>query len=188
MTGWWRAFYGQFSKDECDSIVSYGLTHKPVDGTIGHGGVSVVKKDFRQSTVRWFKRSDPKLSWVYSRLEEMFLQANEDTFGFDVAGFRSIQFTEYDGAVEGKYDWHEDNSWKGTSPMDRKLSMVIQLTPTNEYEGGKLELAHDPFDSRVFANQGDVIVFPAFCRHRVVPVTSGKRFSLVTWATGPRFR
>lgn len=189
MNAWWRAFYGRFSKEECAKIVEYGLTHNPVDGTIGHGGTkSVVDPGFRQSTVRWFKRSDTNMLWVYERLNELMLEANEVAFGFDIAGFRSVQFTEYDGAKQGKYDWHEDNCWKGNSPYDRKLSMVVQLTDTKEYEGGKLELANDPFPDTVFANQGDVIVFPSFNRHRVLPVTSGKRFSLVTWFVGPRFK
>lgn len=189
MNAWWRAMYDRFSKSECEEIIEYGLKHKPVDGTIGHGGnKSIIKKDFRQSTVRWLGRTDPKLQWVYARMNDMMLEANEVAFGFDIAGFRSVQFTEYDGAVEGKYDWHEDNSWKGTTPFDRKLSMVIQLSDSSTYEGGKLELANDPFDEKVFANQGDVIIFPSFNRHRVIPVTKGMRYSLVTWFVGPRFR
>ena len=115
-------------------------------------------------------------------------RANEVAFGFDIASFSSVQFTEYDGEKKGKYDWHEDNSWKKNTPFDRKLSMCVQLSRREDYEGGNLELQNDPFANNVFVNQGDVIVFPSFNRHRVLPVTKGKRFSLVTWFVGPKFR
>ena len=32
------------------------------------------------------------------------------------------------------------------------------------------------------------ILFPAFNRHMVTPVKLGKRYSLVTWFVGPKFR
>jgi PKHD-type hydroxylase len=193
MNGWWRAFYNQLTPAECNQVIEYGLTHTPVQGTIGHGGgTTIVQPDFRQSTVRWFKRSDPKLHWLYLRMEDMALQANAISFGFDIAGFRDVQFTEYDGAKKGHYDWHEDNCWKGSTPYDRKLSMVIQLSDPTTYKGGQLELQNDPFHNtpgnKVLVNQGDVIVFPSHNRHRVTDVTEGMRYSLVTWFIGPRFR
>ena len=36
--------------------------------------------------------------------------------------------------------------------------------------------------------RGALIVFPSFVLHRVVPVTSGIRKSLVVWVAGPEFR
>lgn len=188
MNSWWRAFYGQLTPSECNDLIVYGLSHAPVQGTIGHGGKSVVNEDFRQSTVRWLRKDDSHLFWLYARMENLMHQANAAGFGFDISGFPSVQFTEYDGSKEGHYDWHVDNCWKRNTPYDRKLSMVIQLSKTEDYEGGKLELENDPFDERVFANQGDVIIFPSFNKHCVTPVTKGKRFSLVTWFEGPQFR
>ena len=35
--------------------------------------------------------------------------------------------------------------------------------------------------------QGSFIMFPSYMKHRVTPVTSGTRYSAVTWAYGPSF-
>lgn len=78
--------------------------------------------------------------------------------------------------------------WKKAMPFDRKISMVIQLSKPEQYEGGRLELANDPLPADKFVNQGDIIFFPAFNRHRVLPVTRGIRYSLVTWFVGPKFK
>lgn len=87
-----------------------------------------------------------------------------------------------------RYDWHEDNAWKGRTPCDRKLSLVAQLSRPEDYQGGRLELHNDPLPDTHFRAQGDILVFPAFNRHRVTPVTAGTRYSLVTWFVGPRLR
>lgn len=92
------------------------------------------------------------------------------------------------GAAGDRYDWHEDNAWKGRTPFDRKLSLVAQLSRPEDYQGGRLELHNDPLPDTHFRGQGDIIVFPAFNRHRVTPVTAGTRYSLVTWFVGPRLR
>ena len=68
------------------------------------------------------------------------------------------------------------------------MSMVIQLSGKDEYTGGELKLSHDPIPAGTFENQGDAILFPSFNRHMVTPVKLGKRYSLVTWFVGPKFR
>lgn len=188
MKHWWQSFNSALTADECKWIIEYGLTHKEVVATVGHGGKSVVDDHLRRSTVRWLSRSDPKLAGLYAKIEVMALKANANAFGFDLAGFHEVQFTEYNADNSGTYGWHEDLNWKRDAPFDRKMSMVFQLSPKDDYTGGKLELANDPLPAGTFENQGDCIVFPAFNRHRVTPVKLGKRYSLVTWFVGPKFR
>lgn len=189
---WWQLFSKAFTPDECAQIRSHALALPPREGAIGHGGRAVVDDKMRRSQVRWLRRDDPTLAWLYARIERMALEANTNGFGFDLCGvsggFTSVQFTEYHSADTGHYDWHEDLTWKGTAPFDRKMSMVIQLSPPEEYEGGRLELINDPLAPGQFTQQGDVIFFPSFNRHRVTPTTKGVRYSLVTWFVGPRFR
>jgi PKHD-type hydroxylase len=188
MNAWWQLFNKAFSEEECAFIIKHGLTHRPVQATVGHGGKSVIDDHLRRSTVRWFNRSDQALNWFYDRIEKMALQANANAFGFDLAGFHEVQFTEYNSENAGGYGWHEDLNWTKPTPFDRKMSMVIQLSKSNDYTGGKLEFANDPLKDEQFANQGDVIFFPSFNRHRVIPVKSGLRYSLVTWFVGPKFK
>lgn len=189
---WWQSFAKAFSPAECATIKAYALALPPRAGAIGHGGTTVTDENMRRSQVRWLRRDDPVLYWLYSRIESMALDANSNGFGFDLCGlsggFNSVQFTEYAAENSGHYNWHEDNAWKGTKPFDRKMSMVIQLSAADEYEGGKLELHNDPLPEGTFTTQGDVLFFPSFNRHRVSPVTSGVRYSLVTWFMGPKLR
>ena len=188
MKHWWQSFNGALSKQECEYIIQYGLTHKPVVATVGHGGTSKVDTELRRSTVRWLQKDDPNLHGLFIKIEKMALKANSNGFGFDLFGFPDVQFTEYDSENSGGYGWHEDLSWKTDSPFQRKMSMVIQLSDKEAYTGGKLLLKNDPLPAGTFENQGDVIFFPSFNRHMVTPVKLGKRYSLVTWFVGSCFR
>ncbi len=188
MNAWWQLFRNALTPAECESIIALGMTRPPQVATVGHGGTSRVDDHIRRSTVRWMDRADPRLQWLYDRIDNWGLQANANAFGFDLTGYHQVQFTEYDAANAGGYNWHDDNTWKHPAPFDRKMSMVIQLSPRASYEGGQLELKNDPLPPDTFTQQGDVIFFPAFNTHRVLPLTQGVRHSLVTWFVGPKFR
>lgn len=189
---WWQHFSAAFSETECEQLKTYALSLPAHQGTIGHGGTSAVNETIRRSNVRWLRRDDPSLYWLFARVERLALQANANGFGFELSGqsggFHEVQFTEYDARDQAHYDWHNDNSWNIDRPFDRKMSMVLQLTRPAAYEGGHLELHNDPLPAGVFTQQGDVIFFPSFNRHRVAPLTRGVRHSLVTWFIGPKLR
>jgi len=73
----------------------------------------------------------------------------------------------------------------------RKISITLNLTDPESYEGGNLKFDLGPHvkgnrlkvcdDSR---SQGSIIIFPSFMYHCVTPVTSGIRYSLVLWCLG----
>ena len=76
----------------------------------------------------------------------------------------------------------------------RKLSMIIPLVDGNEYEGGDFEInLNNPENDNNIVSikeakiKGTIIVFPSFVWHRVTPVTSGTRYSLVIWNLGKPF-
>ena len=68
----------------------------------------------------------------------------------------------------------------------RKLSMTVILSNPTDYDGG--EFIFESTGDEVFKNQGTIIVFPSFIRHRVNPVTKVIRYSLVNWFEGPAFK
>ena len=78
----------------------------------------------------------------------------------------------------------------------RKLSVTVCLNDFSEYEGGQLELATDErpdvsrkaHDLRNIATKGTIVIFPSFVWHRVKPVTSGTRYSLVIWNDGKSYK
>ena len=91
----------------------------------------------------------------------------------------------YDGSGT-HYDWHVDNNMLTDLPP-RKLSMSVQLSDPDDYDGGGLEISDGQIVEATDA-RGAVIVFPSYRVHRVTPVTEGVRRSLVVWANGPAFR
>ena len=105
---------------------------------------------------------------------------------FDLSGFGDeIQYTEYFGENNGHYSWHGDI---GPNVPHRKLSIVVQLSDPEDYEGGELELSAGSYLVDGPKTKGTVIVFPSFVLHRVLPLTSGERRSLVSWVSGPRLK
>lgn len=173
---------------ECQRVIKHAMRHYPAQaGVVGHGG-SARQDKMRTSTIRWLSYCDMDLLWLRMRIEEKVLVANRE-FGLQLQpGFTEIQFTEYHGDQAGHYDWHEDSNASMKKAMDRKLSFVLQLSDPASYTGGTFELCSqaDPLPQGAYTRQGDALLFRSGLRHRVLPVTSGVRYSLVTWIHGPR--
>ena len=76
--------------------------------------------------------------------------------------------------------------------IGRKLSLSIMLNDESEFSGGELQMIIDSQTMEkpitVPHKRGRFVFFPAFIVHRVAPVKSGTRKSLVFWALGPKFR
>ena len=89
-----------------------------------------------------------------------------------------------------KYDWHLDIGDCSTSL--RKITAIIQLSDENDYAGGEFEfsMSNDKGDDNCYGSRkkGSLILFPAYLGHRVRPVTSGVRYSIVTWILGNSFK
>lgn len=175
-----------FSSAECDEIIRIGKEYNLREGTVklpdseGFGTHDAI----RDSKVTFL--TPYQKEWIYTSLTDKIVSLNSRFFRFDIWGFaEGLQFTEYN-APGGRYDFHID---RGFNYRIRKLSMVVQLTDPDEYEGGELEL----FESDVCTiktpnKKGTLILFPSYVVHRVKPVTKGTRHSLVGWITGAPFR
>lgn len=193
MKEWWRYRAKHFSEIECSKIIELARTIPTEQAKIGYGAANTqVVSNYRRSTVRWLPRYDSRFQPLFNALTLIFHEANSSAFGFDLTLFHEVQFTEYHSENQGTYDWHHDTLWATERLAQRKLSLVVQLSDPNSYEGGDLEFCKEechsvpaPTDLR---SQGTVIVFPSFLKHRVTPVTAGLRYSLVTWHDGPNFR
>jgi len=182
---WTYIFRGAFTPTECSELIGFSNGIPEQVGSIGHGGTSIVDPNMRRSEVKWFSKRDARLQSLFFKLQTLCDEANLKSFNFDLSGFLDVQFTKYT-APGGHYDWHEDNNWVDGKPSTRKLSMVLQLTNPAEYEGGQLELQGGMGLQTL--QQGDVLFFPSFLKHRVTPMTAGVRHSLVTWFMGPQWR
>jgi predicted 2-oxoglutarate/Fe(II)-dependent dioxygenase YbiX len=129
---------------------------------------------------------EPKYTWLYERVWDAVQECNRRFFCVDIAGVEAnIQLTRYDSSDRGFYDWHTD--FADLRPL-RKISVSIQLSRDEDYDGGDLELLFATQPHRIERARGTFIAFPSFMLHRVTPVTRGARWSLVAWVLGTRWR
>lgn len=183
---------GNLPKQFVDNIVSVGKQLPVAKTGIGFNGENNQVDEIRKSEIRWINTYDDSNRFITDTVWNFVIDANRNHFGFHLDYMRDVQFTTYHGDREdgGKYDWHQDTFWLNPTQHHRKLSVTIQLSEPEEYSGGDFEI--DPefgiLDQKEIKRRGTVIVFPSFLRHRVTPVTSGVRRSLVAWIEGPSFR
>ena len=140
-------------------------------------------RDVRKSRVQWIN-SD---TWISGMMAHFVHTANFETFHYDLETWSErIQYTVYDQQGD-TYGWHTDSS---ESPYYRGLfrKLSISLCLSDDYEGGELQIMDDNKMHSFKMKCGDAIVFPSDVRHRVRPIKSGKRISLVGWFSGPPFR
>ena len=66
--------------------------------------------------------------------------------------------------------------------------MALKLSHEDEYEGGDLQFFTGPEPMDAPRKRGTLVIFPSFLIHRVTPVFSGVRQSMVSWISGPNFK
>ena len=194
----------------CDDIIKYGLDHQEEIALTGgfqekkDKGKELTDKETkdlskkRKSNIVWMNDR-----WIYKEIQPYINQANASAgWDFEWDWSESCQFTKY--KLNQFYDWHCD-SWDKPydKPKDpnshgkvRKLSCTVSLSDEREYEGGDFEFDFrnndggktQPSVCKEIRPKGSVVVFPSFVWHRVNPVTSGTRYSLVIWNLGWPFR
>jgi PKHD-type hydroxylase len=172
-----------FTKEECQTIINIAKDKGLIKGTTFNDDKI---KNVRDSKISWLYPVDG-MDWVFRRVTDIVLNLNERFFKFDLFGINEgFQFTNYE-APSGKYGKHVDRSIN--IPV-RKLSISIQLTNPDEYEGGELKLYDGDDEEAIIMDkaQGTLIIFPSYVLHEVMPVTKGERNSLVTWVTGKQFK
>lgn len=177
----WQMWSEALSNEVVENIISIGEKQPTENATVFSS--SSVNTDIRSSTVRWLYDNNIRdILWEYVK------QANINAFGVNVENFAEMQFTEYHATENGHYNWHHDVHWSSNNNSDRKISITVQLTDEEEYEGGTFEFNECENPPKESKKKGTILVFPSYLQHRVLPVTKGTRKSLVAWFHGPRWR
>ena len=118
--------------------------------------------------------------------KEIFNLINKTTV-IQLTDIEPLQYSEY--GVGGEYGWHRDIHDKPyPNGLVRKVSFSTILN--NDFEGGEFDIEtknpadkkrYDTFDNK----KHNTIIFPSHMWHRVRPVKSGVRKSIVGWVLGP---
>lgn len=156
------------SEAECNFILTSNLNNSNLlPAKISNG----LNTSVRDSSVFFIDKIDS----IDGRLK-LVLDANIKVKGSIVSGLGKYQFTKYD--VHGHYDWHTDSD--DSEYKNRFCSIVIQLN--NNYTGGNLEYKDDTNTICEFERGvGNLFIFYSGLEHRVTPIESGIRYSLVNW-------
>jgi PKHD-type hydroxylase len=177
-------FTDAFTPEELVKIIEIGdKLPKQKATTVGNDSEEI-ESSYRLSEISWIP-DNPETEWIYEKISDYAKTANEAMWNFDIWGYQDLlQYTKYyDNG--GHYDWHAD---LGPGISNRKLSCVLQLSTPEEYEGGELEMNPGGSIMSVPKGLGTLCFFPSFLLHRVTPLTSGTRKSLVTWLCGANLR
>tara|TARA_Y100001951_G_scaffold104496_1_gene116285 strand:+ start:1274 stop:1822 length:549 start_codon:yes stop_codon:yes gene_type:complete len=173
-------FENQLGDFFCNDVVKLGLQTTKRRASVGKSHVPNTK--VRNSNVCFL--SD---YWIRESFSGYFYTANRNAgWNFQFNEFEHFQFTEY--KKNQFYKWHTDSFL--SDKLIRKVSGIITLSNPKEYTGGELQIK-TPEDKIIKMGKkprGTLIVFPSFLRHRVTPITSGTRHSLVIWARGENFK
>ena len=185
-----------FPPDFCDKVIAAGDSlPRQVGNSLGRDDGARDDMAIR-STERGFFPTSPEFLWIYEYLLKFVGAANKKYWNFRIDTHELFQFGVYNPGQF--YSWHVDQfstPFKPPHPnagLTRKLSITVQLDDDKDYEGGDFEM-REPCDydkiQRVdgIRTRGSLIIFPSFVMHRVTPVTTGTRRSLVGWILGPPF-
>lgn len=173
-----------FTDEECEKIISIGSNKILETASIGGKTNSTSEESIRDSKISWLTPAD-EMSWVYQRISDVSHLLNEKFFKFDLFGIvESMQFTKYEEPY-GKYNQHTDTIFNGNV---RKLSISVQLSDPDTYTGGNLNLYRDKKPTTMIKSRGSLVAFPSYTLHEITPITSGTRYSLISWITGVPFK
>ena len=180
--------------DMCNNIIN---AHCYKEYTLG--GILTGKGDSNTGTVHYDLRNvhiqGTELEWLNAMLIGFTRIANNHNFDYDISDHdkERMQFSKYD--VGMYFNNHMDFSCdRDAIANTRKLSVTVQLSDENDYEGGDLLLDYADMEDWSWESdsnklvcpreQGTVIVFDSRWVHQVQPVTRGTRYSLVKWVHG----
>lgn len=174
---------GYFTKKEVAQISNIYEKKQKKEAKITGG--KALDPDFRKSSVTFIEPDNQEFRSIMLKLSHIALKTNQHRFHFDLSGFyESIQIAEY--GEGGFFDWHAD--FGNGHASNRKLSLSVQLSEPNDYEGGNLQFMMNEKGIDAPRTIGTIVIFPSFVLHRVTPITRGTRRSLVGWVTGMPFK
>jgi hypothetical protein len=129
--------------------------------------------------------------WINGILYHYAAIANARSWRFSLIAPSPAQYATY--KESSHFEWHVDYApATNAQAIERKITVILELSNSSEYSGGRLELLSDwaaadrpstnPMEN---ATSGSIVVFPSLTPHRVTPVLRGERRTITSWIVGP---
>lgn len=129
-----------------------------------------------------------KYEWVYKKLSDLVLEANKVMWKFQISGIAEpIKYTRHElrDAEAPRIDI--GRNFNDTFKQNRKISISLNLTEKDSYEGGELLLHNNGTPAYATKERGSCVLFPSWLMNGITTITKGERRSLSAWVTGPPF-
>lgn len=179
----WAYLNNFLTKEECESVIVNANQEPQIESYLGDGEIN---NSIRKNRVVFLQSTNEKYQWLFDKLAKTTISLNKQFWNFDLTFLETLQFTVYN-QLNDFYTAHMDTSHN--RPEQRKLSLVVQLSDPETYEGSNLEIHSCGLDFfGTVRTQGTLIAFPSYMVHRVTELTRGTRYSLVSWVCGPPYR
>ena len=174
--------------DICDRIVEL---HQKSEWK--EGAIATLKEDEVINSYRNVDVCFSNITWINAMVYGYIQYANSQNFGYELSD-HDRELAQISRYVKNQfYKRHQDFGPNRTNnSMLRKLSLTLQLSDSDEYEGGDMVFLTDGLDvdgdptMTASRTKGSIIVFDSKLIHEVTPVTSGTRYSLVKWVQGDK--
>ena len=158
-----------FLEEEVEQIIELGDALVLSEGKIKDDKIN---HTIRNSKIAWIHPGKDTW-WLFDRAIMVFKS------GLPFSTLQSMQYTVY--YDKGHYDFHRDIG-TGDEIMKARVNVgILQLSSPGEYKGGVLQIKHEDEVIDVMKTRGMVTTFPIELLHRVTPVTSGIRKTLIMW-------
>ena len=167
-----------FTADQCKQIRETIIDELWLDVKVI--GNEDLHKGFRQ------KLRGSVTDFPFLPIKEITKQANDSIFDFDLLGIIDQDYPQvfkYD--TDQYYNYHVDINPLAPS---RKISFIVNLTGSDECQGGNIEFINTTMNDDAHMKQGTIIIFPSFMPYRITPVTSGSKLIIVGHIHGALFK
>jgi len=161
-----------FLEEEVDQIIELGDALVLSEGREGRVKNDILDYNIRKSKIAWLHPGKDTW-WLFDRAIMVFKS------GLPFSTLQSMQYTVY--YDKGHYDFHRDIG-TGDEIMKARVNVgILQLSSPSEYKGGVLQIKYEDEVIDVMKTKGMVTTFPIQLLHRVTPVVSGIRKTLIMW-------
>ena len=168
------------TSDEVQAFMDYLEDAMPVKGKVNQDGKEVEDTSVRDADVYYIEHEAENLYEILQKVAQMV----NLYFKYELTGIEKAQILHYKSPSNG-YNYHIDLD-SNEKAISRKVSVSIILN--DDYEGGEICFRTSETGTCQRPTAGNVIAFSSFIPHKVKPITSGERYAVVVWFTGPCFR
>jgi predicted 2-oxoglutarate/Fe(II)-dependent dioxygenase YbiX len=165
-----------------NELIQYFLSLKTQETSPALTGYSDNQKanlDYR--VTNWIPLPSDAIQNTTNSIAGLYNSQLINTYKQSIKHIEPPQFLYYNRG--GKYDLHNDSEDYIDNRLQRvcERDVTILLYLNDDYEGGELEFPD--WSCKFKPKAGTLIAFPSYIEfsHQVRPVTSGKRYTLVSW-------